>query len=116
VGGCQNGQELIGSSMKDYYNLGLLDTLEVGFVQLYYATGFTPPSILTNSGFTLPGVPSLGPAVPLLIKDAYNSCQALMGRPITLIAGQPVRLALSYVGIDGDNGPAPATGCAPPTH
>ena len=111
----------MGPSITDHYGLGLLDTLEVGFLQFYYATGFTPPSVLAISGFTLPNVSEPGLAVPLLIKDQYNACAAIMGSGVTVSAAQPVRLALNYSGIFGDNGPpvdplrSSPPGCAPPS-
>lgn len=101
MAGCQDGQEFIGATMRDYYRLKLTATVEVGFLQFYYATGFTPPSVLTNSGFTLPGVPSIGRAVPLLIKDAFNACTAIIGNPVSLSETQPVRLNRNYSGCCG---------------
>ena len=98
--------------MTDHYGLGALFASEVGFIQYYYAFGFTAPSWLQlPSGFSLPGVGPTGLAVPLWIKDAYNSCATGLKDPI---AGQAVRFSPNYTGIAGDNGPPPAQGCAPP--
>jgi hypothetical protein len=99
--------------LTDHYALRDLSKAEVGFIQYYYAFGFTAPSWLQlPSDFSLRGTVGGGLAVPLWIKDAYNLCGSSFQEPMP--AGQPVRLNANYTGIDGDNGPPPAQGCAPP--
>ena len=99
------------SSIKDFYSFPGIFGAEVGFIQYYYATDFIPPSILSNSGFTLPAITNQGLAVPLLIKDLYNGCKKALGQTFIYIPAQPIRLNQSFSGIDGDGGPG--TGCAP---
>jgi hypothetical protein len=101
------------STMTDHYAIGNMFGQEVGYIQYYYAAGFTAPSWLQLPvGFSVPGVTVPGLVVPLAIKDIYNSCGSIFQEPLPY--GQPVRLNANYTGIDGDNGPPPAQGCAPP--
>ncbi len=84
---------------------------EVGFIQYFYASGFSPPPWMSlPSGFSLPGIANTaqGIVVPLWIKDSYNGCSRHV-----FVAGQPVRLNPGYVGFNGDAGPG--MGCASPT-
>ncbi len=110
-----------GYEMTDKYGLGLYQA-EVGYIQYYYAYGFAPPSWLRlPSTFSLPGLPTSlpgnagnGPAVPLWIHDAHNACETVLGDVMTTFPAQTARLNPMFIGIDGDKGPPPATGCAAP--
>ncbi len=86
----------------------------------------TPTVLLRRRGFAfrlpfhyrgchrLPGNAGNGPAVPLWIHDAHNACETVLGDVMTTFPAQTARLNPMFIGIDGDKGPPPATGCAAP--
>jgi hypothetical protein len=96
------------NTMQDHITEGTLFPGEVNYIQYFYASDFNPPSwLIMPSGWSLDGVASGAELkVPLLIKDLWNQCKGP-----GYLAGQPVRLTKTSVGIDNDMGPG--TGCAP---
>jgi len=80
------------------------------YIQYYYATDFTLPGYLQPllSLLSAPGVsPTLGAAMPLWIKDTYNTFGLTSYTP-----GEAIVLFPGYVSIDGDKGTG-QQGCPP---
>jgi len=95
------------SSFTDHHRGNPLNPgAQVNYLQYYYATDFTlapwqmPQSIL----FSVPGVSTFGPTLPLWIRDRLNKCIQ-----ISAIAAEGISFSGPHIYIDGDNGPG--TGC-----
>jgi hypothetical protein len=96
-----NGEIDHDSTMKDFYQNQLIfgGNPEVDYWQQYYVTGFNAP------GFSLPGVPTLGPiqnAIPLMILSPNPNLPGAC----TFFGTQGIALRADYVGVNGDHGPS----------